>query len=118
VLTAGSGGHFITTGSINGRSAQFVVDTGATNVAMGIADAERLGIAYRKGTETQASTANGVVTGWHVNLASVRIGDVEVYNVQATVVPSSTSYVLLGNSFLSRFQMRRDNNQMVLERRF
>jgi aspartyl protease family protein len=63
-------------------------------------------------------TANGVSQGWLVRLASVRLGDVEVYDVDAVVGTQSMPYVLLGNSFLSRFQMRRDNEQMVLERRF
>ena len=52
-----------------------------------------------------------------MQLDSVRIGDVEIYGVDAVVVPDGMPYVLLGNSFLSRFQMRRDNDQMVLERR-
>ena len=53
-----------------------------------------------------------------MKLASVRIGDVEVYDVDAVVSPQPMPYVLLGNSFLTRFQMKRDNDQMVLERRF
>ena len=63
-------------------------------------------------------TANGVAPAWVVKLSSVRIGDVEIYDVDAVVGSQSMPYVLLGNSFLSRFQMRRDNDQMVLERRF
>ena len=118
VLTAGSGGHFLTQGAINGRATQFMVDTGATSVAMGAAEAERLGIDYRKGQVGRGSTANGVVTAYYLKLASVRIGDVEVYEVDAAVLPGSMGHVLLGNSFLTRFQMTRHNDQMVLERRF
>ena len=55
---------------------------------------------------------------WHVKLGSVRVGDVEIYDVDASVLPQAMPYVLLGNSFLSRFQMRRDNDQMVLDRRY
>ena len=118
VLSAGSGGHFFTAGSINGRPVQFVVDTGATSVALSVQDAERLGIDYKKGQPGRSSTANGTVNVYLVKLASVRIGDVEVYDVDGTVVPAGMPYILLGNSFLTRFQMTRQNDQMVLERRF
>jgi aspartyl protease family protein len=118
VLSAGSGGHFFTAGAINGRPVQFVVDTGATSVALSVQDAERLGIDYKKGQPGRSSTANGTVNVYLVKLASVRIGDVEVYDVDGTVVPAGMPYILLGNSFLTRFQMTRQNDQMVLERRF
>jgi aspartyl protease family protein len=118
VLTAGSGGHFLTQGSINGKAVQFMVDTGASAVALGAAEAERMGIDYRSGRPVRMSTANGVAQGWVVRLNSVRIGDVEVFGVEAVVGTMSMPYVLLGNSFLTRFQMKRDNDQMVLERRY
>ena len=118
VLTAGSGGHFFADGSINGRAVMFVVDTGATAVAMSAAEAERAGLNYKAGRPVQMNTANGMAQGWIVKLDSVRIGDVVVFQVDAVVTPQSMPYVLLGNSFLTRFQMKRDNDQMVLERRF
>ena len=118
VLTASSGGHFLTPGSINGGAVHFMVDTGATSVAMGAADAQRLGINYRAGQLGYGSTANGTVPIYRVKLNSVRIGDVEVFDVDASVLPAGMQHVLLGNSFLTRFQMKRDNDQMVLERRY
>ena len=118
VLTASSGGHFLTPGSINGGAVHFMVDTGATSVALGAADAQRLGINYRAGQLGYSSTANGTVAVYRVKLNSVRIGDVEVFDVDASVLPAGMSHVLLGNSFLTRFQMKRDNDQMVLERRY
>jgi len=118
VLTAGSGGHFMAQGAINGRATRFLVDTGATAVSLGAVEADRMGIAYRDGRPVQMGTANGVALGWLVRLASVRVGDVEVYDVEAVVGEQAMPYVLLGNSFLTRFQMRRDNDQMVLERRY
>jgi aspartyl protease family protein len=118
VLTAGSGGHFTTQGSINGRTASFVVDTGATLVTMSAADAQRLGVNYRAGEQGYSSTANGVVPAWRIKLASVRVGDVEIHDVDALVAPQPMPFVLLGNSFLARFQMKRDNDQMVLDRRY
>jgi len=118
VLTASSGGHFLAQGAINGRAVQFMVDTGATSVAMGAREAERIGIDYRKGQLGIGRTANGEVTMYRVKLASVRIGDVEVYDVDAAVLPADMGHILLGNSFLTRFQMKRENDQLVLERRF
>jgi aspartyl protease family protein len=118
VMAAGSGGHFITQGQINGRAVQFMVDTGATSIAMGVSEAERLGIDYKSGQLAKGNTANGVVTVYQVKLASVRVGDVEIYDVDAAILPTQGPHVLLGNSFLGRFQMTRFNDQLVLERRY
>ncbi|NML44718.1 TIGR02281 family clan AA aspartic protease [Ramlibacter sp. G-1-2-2] len=118
VLPVGSGGHFFASGSINGKPVEFLVDTGATSVAMSVGDAQRLGLDYQSGRPIGVNTANGVVPAWLLRLGSVRIGDVEVYDVDAVVSPASMPYVLLGNSFLNRFQMTRQNDQMVLERRY
>ncbi len=118
VLTAGNGGHFFTLGQINGKSAQMVVDTGATAVSMGVSDAQRMGVDYKSGRMVQMSTANGVIPGWVIKLSSVRVGDVSVHGVDAIVSAGSMPYVLLGNSFLTHFQMTRTNDQMVLEKRY
>ncbi|MBA3592175.1 MAG: retroviral-like aspartic protease family protein [Polaromonas sp.] len=118
VLNAGSGGHFMTAGQINGRAVQFMVDTGATSIAMSAADAERAGISYKDGQPVRMSTANGITQGFRVKLASVRVGDVEVYDVDAVVSPQPMPYMLLGNSFLTRFQMLRENEQMILVKRY
>jgi len=114
VLSASSGGHFLALGAINGRAVNFMVDTGATVVSIGQGTAEQLGIKYREGRHVTAQTANGMVQAYAVNLTTVRIGDVEVRGVEAIVVPAQMSHVLLGNSFLSRFQMRRDNDILTL----
>jgi aspartyl protease family protein len=117
VLTSVSGGHFVTSGTVNGSAARFFVDTGATTITMGAADAERIGLDYRRGQLGYTSTANGVVPAYRVMLSTVQIGDVQVYNVEATVLPSSMPYMLLGNSFLDRFQMRRENDRLTLEKK-
>lgn len=118
VLAAGRGGHFFTLGSINGRSVNFVVDTGATLVAMSAAEAQRIGLKYEHGQPGYSSTANGVIRAYRIKLNSVRIGDVELQNVEASVSEGSMPYVLLGNSFLSRFQMKRENDTMTLLKRY
>lgn len=118
VLIAGNGGHFMTMGQINGRPVQMMVDTGATSVGISVRDAERMGLDYKGGQPLAMSTANGPVRGWRISLASVRMNSVEVNNVDAVVTSGEMPYVLLGNSFLMRFQMARTNDQLVLERRY
>ena len=118
VLPADSRGHFMTQGAINGRTVNFMLDTGATSVAMSAADAQRIGLDYSKGQPVRMNTANGVAAGYRLRLGSVRVGDVEVYDIDAVVTEQSMPFVLLGNSFINRFSMRRDAEQMVLERRF
>jgi aspartyl protease family protein len=117
VMTANGDGHFITQGAINGAAVTFLVDTGATVVAIGQTEADRLGLNYKSGPRGFASTANGRVPVQGVTLSSVRIGDVAVPNVEAIVMPATMPHVLLGNSFLTRFQMKRDNDTLTLQRR-
>ena len=117
VLTADARGHFLPQGQINGRAVQFMVDTGATLVAMGAAEAERLNLKFRDGQPVRINTANGTITAYQIQLNTVRVGDVQVYDVAAVVSPQPMPYILLGNSFLTRFQMQRQNDQMTLEKR-
>ncbi|WP_244910964.1 retropepsin-like aspartic protease family protein [Extensimonas vulgaris] len=116
-LLADGRGHFVGSGTINGRSMDFLVDTGASMVGIGRPDADRLGLNYQKGQPVRLSTANGIAQGWRIKLDSVRIGDVEVFGVEAIVTPQPMPFVLLGNSFLTEFQMTRMNDRMVLEKR-
>lgn len=118
VLTPDSRGHFVTAGGINGRPVTFMLDTGATSVGLSMADAQRIGIDPTRGQPVSMNTANGTVPGWRVKLDSVKVGDVTVYDVDAIVSPQPMPFVLLGNSFINRFSMRRDADQMVLERRY
>lgn len=118
VLDADSLGHFFANGSINGRTVRFMVDTGASTVGLSQADAERIGLDLRAATPVRVGTANGATQGWLVKLSSVRVGEVELYEVDAIVTAQPMPYVLLGNSFLNRFQMQREGAQMVLDRRF
>ena len=117
VLTAGPGGHFTTGGAINGQAVSFLVDTGATLVSLSQSEAVRLRLDLRNGQRGLSSTANGTVPVVMVTLNSVRVGEIEVINVPAVVMPAQMPHVLLGNSFLTRFQMRRDNDVMRLEQR-
>lgn len=118
VLPMGAGGHYTTLGLINGRVTSFLVDTGATSVSISQIEAEKLGLRYLYGKRLITQTANGIVPAYQVFLSSVRIGNVEVHDVEAIVIPGMMSHVLLGNSFLNRFQMRRENDVMTLELRY
>jgi len=118
VLQAVGNGHFMAMGQINGNSARFMVDTGASYVAIGVADAQRMGINLKTAQPTVMSTANGAAQAWRVKLNSVRVGSVTVHEVDAVVMSAPMPYALLGNSYLTRFQMTRTNDQLVLERRY
>lgn len=118
VLTADSQGHFMPPGQINGRAVQFLVDTGASLVILSEADAKRINLPFEQGQKVRVSTANGGAVGYQVRLDSVKVGNAQVYAVPAIVLPQAMPYVLLGNSFLTRFQMQRNNDQLTLERRY
>lgn len=115
VIPVGPGGHFVADGAINGQATRFMVDTGATLVALSQAEAARFNIDLRNARRGVSSTANGTVPIMVVTLNSVRVGGVEVFNVPAAVMPAQMPMVLLGNSFLGRFSMRRDSDVMRLE---
>lgn len=117
-LSATTRGQFFMSGSINGRSMRFVIDTGADLTTLSRAEARRIGLDYRGGMPAKAATVNGVVNGWRVSLDSVRIGDITVRDVDAMVVDNDTLSVgLLGMSFLGRFDMQRQGSTLVLRRR-
>ncbi|WP_235579233.1 TIGR02281 family clan AA aspartic protease [Pseudorhodoferax sp. Leaf274] len=118
VLQADGRGHFMGQGRINGQLVQFMVDTGASTVAMDTSEAERLGLDFRKGRQVSMGTANGATLVWVVRLASLRIGETELRDIEAAVLPQPMPYVLLGNNVLARFQMSRGPQQMVLEQRY
>ena len=117
-LAAGAGGHFITDGQVNGAAIRFMVDTGASTVAIPASDAIRLRIDYKKGRRGTTQTAAGPAEVFLVRLNSVRIGDIEVQNVEAVVIERGLDIALLGNSFLNRMEMRRDGATMTLVRKF
>jgi len=117
-LSAGAGGHFMTDGQINGGAIRFMVDTGASTIAIPASDAIRLRIDYKKGRRGTTQTAAGPAEVFLVRLDSVRVGDIEVQNVEAVVIERGLDITLLGNSFLNRMEMRRDGATMTLIRKF
>ena len=117
-LSAGAGGHFLADGQINGGAIRFLVDTGATAIAIPASDASRLRIDYRNGQRGTTQTAAGPTPVFLVTLDTVRIGGIELQNVQAIVIEQGLPIALLGNTFLNRMEMRRDGATMTLTRRF
>jgi len=118
-LSADPRGHFFVDGAVNGVPVRFVVDTGATLVSLPRQDAERLGIDYRSGRHGSSRTANGVVPVYLVKLDSVKIGGIELHNVDGLVHDGSgLDQALLGMSFLNRLEMQRDGATMTLIQRF
>jgi aspartyl protease family protein len=117
-LTADARGHFIATGTINGQSVRFLVDTGASMITLSAAEARRLGVSYLSAPQAAVQTANGTVRVSRVKLDSVTVGAITAYNVDAVVTGGSMPVALLGMSFLNRIEMRRDGDTMTLVRRY
>ena len=118
-LTADSRGHFFANGSINGSSVRYLVDTGASTIAVSVEEARRLGINYLNGARARVSTANGTTNAYRVNIDAVRVGEITLNNVECLVVEGGgLPMALLGMSFLNRTQMRRDGDSLTLVRRY
>ncbi|MEW8626741.1 MAG: TIGR02281 family clan AA aspartic protease [Candidatus Thiodiazotropha sp.] len=113
-------GAYSTVGTINGLTVNFLVDTGATAVAMNTGQAKRLGVQYRyKGKPIIINTANGVTKGYEVTLDRVQVGDIVLRRVKGFVIEGhGPGRVLLGMSFLNRVKMEDQGDVLVLEKRF
>lgn len=118
VMAADTRGHFYTTGSINGATVRFLVDTGATMISLGATDARRMGLDFNSGQKGMTQTANGQAVVSKIQLDTVRIGDVTLHNVEALIHQTEMPIALLGMSFLNRMDMQRDGNTMTLKKRF
>ncbi|MGZ5819613.1 MAG: retropepsin-like aspartic protease family protein [Burkholderiaceae bacterium] len=118
ILQANGQGHYITQGQINGGTVTMLVDTGASMIALPAADAVRLGINYKKGQAAYVNTANGTVPAYRVTLNSVKVGDIVINQVDALVQETGLPFILLGMSFLNRTDMRSENGQMMISKRY
>jgi aspartyl protease family protein len=113
-------GMFRTIGSINGYPVNFLIDTGASIIAMNSNEAERLGIRYLlDGQPTMVSTASGNVNAYNVRLDNVAVGQIKLTDLQAVVIEGThPEIVLLGMSFLSQLNVKNENEVMMLETKF
>ena len=117
-LTADARGHFAAAGSLNGYPMTFLVDTGATTIAINADEARRIGIDYKSGQAVGVGTAAGVVPAWRVKFNTVKVGGITVNQVDGMVVESGLNVPLLGMSFLNRMEMKRDGQTMTLTQRY
>ena len=118
-LTADERGHYQTLGQVNGGTVQFLVDTGATSIALPSADARRLGINYLNGQRGFTQTANGRAVAYRITLDTVKVGDITLHAVEAVVLEGDgLKIALLGMSFLNRTEMKRDGQALTLIRRY
>ena len=118
-LSPDSRGQYLTDGQINGGHIRFMVDTGATTIAISAAQAQRLGIDYRSGQRTYAVVADGRrVPSYLVKLDSVTVGDITLFGVDALVGEGGLDAALLGMTFLSRTEMRREGQNLTLTKRY
>ncbi|WP_226442998.1 retropepsin-like aspartic protease family protein [Quatrionicoccus australiensis] len=118
IMTADGQGHFYTTGTINGTSVRFVVDTGATMISLGATDAKRIGLDFNRGEKMISHTANGQTVVSKLQLDTVRLGDITLHGVDAVIHQNEMPIALLGMSFLNRMEMQRDGSTMTLKKRF
>ena len=118
-LYADTAGHFISECYVNGAPLKFLLDTGATTVALNSGDAKFAKIDYKRGEPIQVSTANGVVTAYRVTIATLKIGALTLNQVEASVLEGgSPSVVLLGMSALNRLDMKRQDIALTLSKKY
>lgn len=115
-----SSGMFKTVGSINGYTVDFLVDTGASVVALNSALAKRLGIQYKlDGEETIVATASGKELAYAIDLDQVKVGEIMLRNIDAVVIEGNDpSTPLLGMSYLGRLNINNEGQLMSLEEKF
>ena len=112
-------GMFRSVGTINGRTVRFLLDTGATTVAMNKSQARQLGVDYRmKGERIVVSTASANVKGYRVRLKSVSLGNIKQRNVEAMVIDGDhPGPILLGMSFLGNLKVEKEGKAMTIRQR-
>ena len=117
-IAADGQGHHWAAGQVNGKTTRFLVDTGATSVFLPATFARIAGIDYLKGQRALIQTANGQTVAYRVTLDALAVGDITLYQIEANVIESGLDTALLGMTFLSRTDMKRDGANLVLTKRF
>ncbi len=118
-LYASAGGHFVSQCKINGAPLKFLIDTGATTVALNSGDAKFANIDYKKGEPVLVSTANGVVTAYRITIANLKIGDITLSQVEGSVLEGGfPSVVLMGMSVLNRMEIKHQGSTMTLTKKY
>jgi clan AA aspartic protease (TIGR02281 family) len=103
VIEAGPGGHYVIEAAVNGAPVTFLVDTGASDIVLTLEDARRIGLQPSTLEYTQRfATANGEVRGAPVVLRELRVGQLRLFDVEASVNQAPLGISLLGMDFLEQ----------------
>ena len=114
VLQRNSGGHYVASGRLNNEEVVFMVDTGATTVAVPQELADKL--ALEPGQQITTHTANGMTTAYTTTISSLQLGDIIEYDIDAVLIPNFTGgEILLGMSFLERLGFSQRGDTLILE---
>jgi len=106
-------GHYVATGALNGQPVEFMLDTGATDVSIPVAVADRLGL--QRGQAVYYHTANGTVRAWQTTVDTVQLGPLRAGPVRASINPHDRGDgVLLGMSFLKQLDFSQQGNTLTL----
>lgn len=112
-LQADRSGHYVAQGEINGQPVVFLLDTGATDVAISDKTARALGLEF--GPRITVMTAAGPAVAWRTRLDRVSLGSLALTDVRATITPGLGREALLGMSFLKYFNLRQEGDRLVLQ---
>ena len=112
VLEQDRNGHYQAQGQINGQPVTFLVDTGATDVALPESTARALGLEF--GPRVKVMTAAGPANAWVTRLDEVSVGGIRRQNVRATITDGEFSGILLGMSFLKHYSLQQQDGKLVI----
>ncbi len=112
VLEQDRNGHYEAEGTINGQAVTFLVDTGATDVALPESTARALGLEF--GPKVRVMTAAGPVNAWLTRLDEVSVGGIRRRNVRASITSGEFNGILLGMSFLKHYNLQQQDGKLVI----
>jgi len=106
-------GHYNVTGEINGHKVEFLLDTGATSISVPADVADRIGL--KRLYEMEFSTANGIAKGFGTKIDTVRVGDITLTDLNASINPNvDDEIILLGMAFLKRIEFTQRGDLLIL----
>lgn len=113
ILQRNAYGHYVSSGTINGKKVTFLLDTGATDIAIPESLANKTGLT--KGRSIIVKTANGNTKAYRTHLDSVAIGDIKLYDLNATILTNITGdEILLGMNFLKHFEIIQKGRSLTI----
>jgi len=113
ILQRNAYGHYVSNGTINGKTVVFLLDTGASDIAIPASIADEMGL--QRGREILVKTANGNTRAYRTRLDSVAIGDIALYGLDATILDNITGReILLGMSFLKHFEIVQKGRSLTI----